>query len=180
MARSSRQKHDYNTASTDRAKELQSIYKIGEFTEWDAETHSKESARIYKFGCGLTDVNGVALRGILVDMAVLVGTKVEFSNTRATLFELDKDTRQKVRVIQVENRQPIDEKGGINHEVWPHMHFGQDYKKLGRDIGSHEMTVQQTLDFFANEANIYFNPEVHCDFEAENFQLTPLRYHGKL
>ena len=175
MARDKKRKYDNDSASNDRADELISIPKYGEFTEWDAETRDKECARIFTFGCGLIDSAGITLNGVTVEYKVHIAPRVDKYTVRATLFEYDKSTRQKLRVVQLDNKQPVYSKGGMKHDTWPHIHIGQERKVFDNVFAPTDMTIQQSLIFFEQQSNIYLDPEVNCDFNINNFELTPTR-----
>lgn len=173
-----RDKHNFdkNTAATSEADFLCSFDKYGEPSDWTSTIKSnsnnknkKEVDREFTCGCGLTDDLGVALSGVRAQYQVLRGRKVSFCRTKATLFK--NENRADLRVIQIENRQPLIRKGGVNHEDWPHLHYGQNVFKLGFDEGKEDMTPQETIDYFNKRAKIHLSPNVVCDFDNNNFKL---------
>lgn len=175
MARNN-QGYDRDALNNQEAMELCSFDKYGEPSEWFAETKSTKTkkgvdpAREYTCGCGLVDSNGVAIEGVRVLYQILVPKKVDHLRTKATLFK--RVYKADLRAVQIENRQPVDEKGGKNHDDWPHIHYGQEIRKLGYDEGRCDMSPKETIDYFNTQAKITLSPSVVYDFDCDNFELT--------
>lgn len=169
----SRDKHgfDRTAISTEEADKLCSFVKHGEPSEWHSvlKLFNRENGREYTCGCGLKDDNGVALEGVRVLYQFLRAKKVNRYRAKATMFVNDNGID--FRVVQIENRQPVNKKGGKNHEDWPHLHYGQTVAKLGFDEGESDMSPKQTFDYFNDRANIELSPDLNCDFDNPHFEL---------
>lgn len=163
--------------SNSEAEEICLRYKFGSVDDWRPELKSVnkgkkvEPATEYSCGCGLSDEYGVAHKGLRVLFQVLESKKIELTRTKGTLFLRDQNTKVEKRVVQIEVRTPLD-KGGFNADDWPHLHYGRQVIKFGRDEGRADMTPEETVRYFTKKANIQFDPEVNCDFSEAGFKLT--------
>lgn len=175
MARNN-QGYDKDALNSQEAAELCSFDKYGEPSDWSAEIKPSKSkkdtgpVREFTCGCGLVDNNGVAIEGVRVLYQVLLPKKVAYSRTMATLFK--REYRADLRAVQIENRQPFEAKGGKKHDDWPHIHYGQEVRKLGYDEGRCDMSPQETIDYFNTKAKINLSPRVECVFDSDKFELS--------
>lgn len=173
MARNN-QGFDQDALNNAESEELRSFDKYGEPSEWNAESKptkkGADQGREFTCGCGLVDGNGVAIEGVRVLYQVLLPKKLNFSRTKATLFK--RSYKSDLRAVQIENRQPLEKKGGKKHDDWPHIHYGQEVRKLGYDEGRNDMSPQETIDYFNTKAKINLSPCVVCDFDSDKFELT--------
>lgn len=148
--------------TTEEAKEITAEHRICRDTSWDISRSSRNDHTEQTFTCysAPEDEFGMTTKGLLVEGAYTFGKRTKREKITLTLWQNDKETRSRDRVVQLESRRPLNKKGKQTDPNWPHIHFGKERTTIDESKLGATVDVARAAKMFGKKSNISFDPEL--------------------
>lgn len=148
--------------TTEEAKEITSEHRICRDVSWDISRSSRNdhTEQTFTYYSAPEDEFGMTTKGLLVEGAYTFGMRTKREKITLTLWQNDKATRSRDRVVQLESRRPLNKKGKQTDPNWPHIHFGKERTTIGESELGATVDVAHAAKMFGKKSNISFDPEL--------------------
>lgn len=149
--------------STERAKEIVSTHRFALNPDWDIYRPTKEDSteQSVHFDAPLETDEGITEKAMIVSALFTFGKRT-FRQKLHIKFEFNGKTEENFRrIIDLDSRLPLNQKGKESDKNWPHIHIGaEDCRPLPIEGNPTEIDVPKHAKIFEEYAHITFKNKV--------------------
>jgi|GEM_PF-5407652 hypothetical protein len=153
--------------TTEEAKEITAEHRTCRDVSWEMSRSTRGDHTEQTFTCygAPEDEFGMTTKGLLVEGTYTFGMKTKREKITLTLWQNDKATRSRDRVVQLESRRPLNKKGKQSDLNWPHIHFGKERTAIDESELGATVDVARAAKMFGEKSNISFDPELQDPYK---------------